>query len=67
MKTTWILRVKRGYREVTFRFEDIKEAEAFMLTWMHHKDNNDRYEDNKQDMFSIVPEIDEKEYGDVED
>ena len=30
-----------------------------MLTWMHHKDSNDGYEENKHDKFSIVPEIEE--------
>jgi len=59
MKTAWILKIERGYRKITFRFDDIKEAEAFMLKWMHHKDSNDGYEENKHDKFSIVPAIEE--------
>ena len=66
MKTSWILRIEKGYREITFRFDDIKEAEAFMLTWMHHKDSNDGYEETKHDKFSIVPAI-EEEQEDAED
>ena len=52
--TAWILKIERGYREITFRFNDITDAETFLQAWMFHKDSDD---DNNtaQDKYSLIP------------
>ena len=52
--TGWILKIERGYREITFRFDDITDAEGFLQAWMFHKDSDD---DNNtaQDKYSLIP------------
>lgn len=52
--TGWILKIEKGYREITFRFDDIADAEGFLQAWMFHKDSDD---DNNtaQDKYSLIP------------
>ena len=52
--TAWILKIERGYRETTFRFDDIADAETFLRAWMFHKDS-DYYDNTEQDEYSIIP------------
>ena len=52
--TAWILKIERGYREITFRFDDIADAETFLQAWMFHKDS-DYYDNTEQDEYSIIP------------
>ena len=54
--TAWILKIERRYREITFRFDDIADAETFLRAWMFYKDSDD--DDNtEQDEYSIIPVI----------
>ena len=54
--TAWILKIERRYREITFKFDDIADAETFLRAWMFHKDSDD--DDNaKNDRYSIIPVI----------
>ena len=54
--TAWNLKIERGYREITFRFDDIADAETFLQAWMFHKDSDD---DNNtaRDEYSLIPVI----------
>ena len=56
--TGWILKIERGYREITFRFDDITDAEGFLQAWMFHKDSDD---DNNtaQDEYSLTPVVED--------
>ena len=54
--TAWILKIERGYREITFRFNDITDAETFLRAWMFHKDSDDD-DGAKNDRYSIIPVI----------
>lgn len=52
--TAWILKIERGYREITFRFNDITDAEGFLQAWMFHKDSDDD-SNTAQDKYSLIP------------
>ena len=54
--TAWILKIERGYREITFRFNDIADAETFLQAWMFHKDNDDD-NNTERDKYSLIPII----------
>ena len=54
--TAWILKIERRYREITFRFNDIADAETFLQAWMFHKDSDDD-NNTEQDEYSIIPVI----------
>ena len=51
--TAWILKIERGYREITFRFNDITDAEGFLQAWMFHKDSDD--DGTERDKYSLIP------------
>jgi len=57
--TAWILKIERGYREITFRFNDITDAEGFLQAWMLHKDSDDDYNEDKQDEYSLTPVVED--------
>ena len=52
--TAWILKIERRYREITFRFDDIADAETFLQAWMFHKDSDDD-DGTEQDEYSLIP------------
>ena len=54
--TAWILKIERGYREITFRFNDITDAEGFLQAWMFHKDSDDD-NNTEHDKYSLIPVI----------
>ena len=56
--TAWILKVERRYREITFRFNDIADAETFLQAWMFHKDSDDD-NNTENDRYSIIPVIED--------
>ena len=54
--TAWNLKIERRYREITFRFNDITDAEGFLQAWMFHKDSDDD-NNTERDKYSLIPVI----------
>lgn len=63
----WILKIEKGYREITFRFDDITDAEGFLQAWMYHKNSDDAYNKGTQDKFSLIPVMEEAAPDTTED
>ena len=58
----WTLEISKGYRSIKFRFATAVEAQEFLIAWINHKSDADKWDKNEDD-YSIYPvfEQDEKE------
>ena len=56
--TAWLLKIEKGYREITFRFDDIADAESFLRAWLFHKDSDDDLNE-KEDKYRLTPVIED--------
>jgi len=58
----WTLEISKGYRNIKFRFSTAVEAQEFLIAWINHKSDADKWDKN-EDEYSIYPvfEQDEKE------
>ena len=58
----WTLEISNGYRSIKFRFSTAVEAQEFLIAWINHKSDADKWDKNEDD-YSIYPvlEQDEKE------
>ena len=58
----WTLEISKGYRNIKFRFATAVEAQEFLIAWINHKSDADKWDKNEDD-YSIYPvlEQDEKE------
>ena len=40
----WTLEISKGYRSIKFRFATCVEAQEFLVAWINHKDEVDKYD-----------------------
>ena len=50
----WTLEISKGYRSIKFRFATCVEAQEFLVAWINHKADADKYDKN-EDEYNIYP------------
>lgn len=55
----WALEISKGYRSIKFRFATAVEAQEFLIAWINHKSDADKW-DEKEDEYSIYPVFEEE-------
>ena len=53
--TGWVLKIEKGYREISFQFTEIDDAQGFLRDWVGHKVRTDKYDDGDRDEYTIAP------------
>lgn len=53
--TGWVLKIEKGYREISFQFTEIDDAQGFLRDWVGHKVRTDKYDDGDRDKYTIAP------------
>lgn len=62
----WTLEISKGYRSIKFRFSTAVEAQEFLIAWINHKSDADKWDKN-EDEYSIYPVFEQGEKEEKEE